>query len=303
MGEHCRVWDCNANAEWTSLGSTLSLIDVLNSHAWLFYQKVLFKCELIHKLNFRPNKQQPSRLLLKCGAMSGEENKILLPHKAAKKLIAMKIHHAWCRWGWKLGRGHFQQGFGLSSASSWLDCAHVASWSGTWAPVWLCAPSRAWLQEHGNPWEHMAPSLSQLGVPPGSWQWAPEPSCGREGWPEPGICSQELHGFSHGFIGTFGAVSAGQLLRHGAAGSQAALTNEAHGAIHVGHCSDLVWAGLALRRALYSPFSLISSFSILCLSHHTLPKGCRLSPDTTVLILAWFSPWCHIETDLTEMFL
>lgn len=67
-----------------------------------------------------------------------------------------------------------------------------------------------------------------------------EPSCGREGWPEPGICSQELHGFSHGFIGTFGAVSAGQLLRHGAAGSQAALTNEAHGGIHVGHCSDLV---------------------------------------------------------------
>lgn len=62
LGEHCRVWDRNTNAEWTSLGSALSLTDALNSHAWLFHQKVLFKCELIHKFNYKPNKQQPSRL-------------------------------------------------------------------------------------------------------------------------------------------------------------------------------------------------------------------------------------------------
>lgn len=62
LREHCRVWDHNTNAEWTSLGSALSLTDVLNSHAWLLHQKVLFKCELIHKFNYKPNKQQPSRL-------------------------------------------------------------------------------------------------------------------------------------------------------------------------------------------------------------------------------------------------
>lgn len=218
MGEHCRVWGRNANAEWTSLGSALSLTDALNSHAWLFHQKVLFKCELMHKFNYKPNKQQPSRLTQvlchqwrrKQDPPSPQSCKETHSHENPSCLVQMRLEY--------LAETTFSEVLVLSSVSSWLNPAPLASYSGTWAPVWLCAPSRAVLPEHRKPWKHVASALSQpvCHQAAGSGPWG---NCvgGKDGQSVAFVLRSRTD-LATDFIGTFGAISAGQLFKCSAAG-------------------------------------------------------------------------------------
>lgn len=106
-----------------------------------------------------------------------------------------------------------------------------------------------------------------------------------------------------GFIGTFGAIYAGQLFKYGAAGKPS--------------CSHkwgsqwnprvaLQWFSVTrpyTQEGTLRPFPPHLQFvSPLSFSPYS-PQRMQTYPDTTVLILAWLFPWCHIETDLTEVFL
>lgn len=197
LGEHCRAWDCNTNAEWTSLGSALSLTYVLNSHAWLYQQKVLFKCELVHKFNFKPNKQQPSRLTevqfhqwrRKQDPPSPQSLKETRTRENPSRLVQMRLEF--------LAEAVFS-GVLVSvqrvPGSCGLSVGHLSP------SVGLCCPQGVAAGAPGSAWHRLDPS-SVCHQAAGSRPV--RQLCGRQGGPGYGICSQKLHGFSHGFYWNF----------------------------------------------------------------------------------------------------
>lgn len=203
LREHCRVWDCNTNAEWTGLGSALFLTDALNSHAWLFHQKVLFKCELIHKFSFKPNQQRPSRLTQvrhhrwrrKQDPPSPKSPKETHSHENPSCLVQMRLEYlaetvfsgvlvsvqrvpGWTLLIWPLNRAPEPQCGSVLPAGR--SCRSMRTPGSAWHPLY---PGFMCHQAAGS--------------------GPPRQLCGREGWPERGICSQKLHGFSHGFYWNF----------------------------------------------------------------------------------------------------
>lgn len=218
LGEHCRVWDCDTNAEWASLGSALSLTDVLNSHAWLVQQKVLFKCELIHKFNFRPNKQQPLRLTEErchqwrrkqdppspqsCKETHSRENPSCLVQMRLEYLAEAIFSGFWSQ---------FSE-FLAEPCSSGLLVGHLSPSVALCSQQGFAAGAREPLEAHGICFIPASCATRQLAAGP----WG---NCvgGKDGQGM-AFALRSHTDLATGFIGTFGAIYAGQLFKYGAAG-------------------------------------------------------------------------------------
>lgn len=121
LGEHCRVWDCNTNTEWTSLGSALCLTHMLDFSIRKCFSSVSWYTNLISNQT-----NQPSRLTqVRCHQWRRKQDPPS-PQSCKRNSQPWKSIMPGANEAGIFGRGRFQQGFGLSSASSWLNPAHLA---------------------------------------------------------------------------------------------------------------------------------------------------------------------------------
>lgn len=161
---------------------------------------MLFKCELIHKFNFKPNKQQPLRLTEErchqwrrkqdppspqsCKETRSRENPSCLVQMRLEYLAEAVFSGFWSQ---------FSE-FLAEPCSSGLLVGHLSP------SVALCSQQGFAAGTPGSTWHLLYPSFvchQAAGSGP------VRQLCGREGWPGHGICSQKPHGFSHGFYWNF----------------------------------------------------------------------------------------------------
>lgn len=145
---------------------------------------------------------------------------MLLAHKAGKKLVAVKIHHAQCSWGWKTGQRVFSRVFW--SQFSDLQAGSCFVWSLSWVS-WDPASSTAWflftvlLGEEGEPLKacvtHLVPtkaSCATRGLAGGL-----SGNCvGGSNGQDMTFAIRSSTDLPTGFIATFGAIYAGHVFKY-----------------------------------------------------------------------------------------